>query len=102
MNLRALGDHVIVLRDAVKGTSDGGLVLPPAKNPHKGLEYGEVMEVGPGNYVDITTVGSGYTKLSVRRGQRVLFTAKKAVPITNPEKQDLVVLREEDIVAVVD
>lgn len=95
MNLRALGDHVIILRDPLPTESVGGVVLPPigGKPAHKGLEYGTVIGVGPGSIDAAPTV---------KPRDRVLFIAKKAVPITNPEKQDLVVLREEDIVAVVD
>lgn len=93
MNLRALGNHVIIERDPVSNVSEGGVVLPVAKVEHKGLEYGNVVAVGP--EVKDSRLGG-----VVRH--RILFVAKKAVPIKTDDKTDLVCVHEDDIVALVD
>jgi chaperonin GroES len=99
MNLRPLGDHVVVRREPVAETSEGGIALPKPKVAHKGLEWGTVMEVGPGK--DAPPLRSiGYTKLAVKRGDKVLFRAKKAYPITTDDGSDLVVMTEDDIEAI--
>ncbi|WP_462330795.1 co-chaperone GroES [Thiohalocapsa halophila] len=95
MNIRPLHDRVVVRRLEEERTSAGGIVIPDsaAEKPFQG----EVLAVGRGKILDNGEV----RPLDVKVGDRVLF-AKYAGTETKVSGEDVVVMREDDIMGVVE
>ncbi|MFW5888401.1 MAG: co-chaperone GroES [Patescibacteria group bacterium] len=97
MKLKPLNDHVIVKPiTEEETTSKAGIVLPETVDKEK-PEKGEVMEVGPGKLLD----NGERASMSLKKGDQVVF--KKYSPDEiNVEDKEYLVLREEDVLAVVE
>ena len=95
MKIRPLHDRVIVKRKEEERTSPGGIVIPDtaAEKPIRG----EVTAIGPGKILDDGSV----RKLDVAVGDEVLFGKYSGTEV-KVDGDDLLVLREEDIMAVVE
>ncbi|MDD5114058.1 MAG: co-chaperone GroES [Methylococcaceae bacterium] len=93
MSIRPLHDRVIVKRVEEETTSAGGIVLPgsAAEKPSQG----NVVAIGTGKPLDNGQV----RPLDVKVGDKVLF-GKYAGNEVKVDGEDLIVLREDDIVAV--
>jgi chaperonin GroES len=97
MKLKPLGDRVIIRRQESEGKSAGGIFLPDtAKNkPQRGC----VLAVGPGKLLKDGTRRS----LQVKEGDQVLFTTWAGDEFHEQRSKDeILVMREEDILAVLD
>lgn len=94
MNLRPLHDRVIIKRLDNETKTASGLVIPEtaAEKP----DQGEVLAVGTGKKDDSGKV----IPLDVKVGDRVLF-GKYAGQTVKVDGNELLVMREEDIMAVV-
>ena len=93
MKLRPLHDRVIVQRSEEERTSPGGIVIPDtaAEKPIRG----EVLAVGRGKILE-----NGETRpLDVKVGDKVLFGKYSGTEV-KMDGQELLVMREEDIMAV--
>lgn len=93
MKLRPLHDRVVVKRVEETRTSPGGIVIPDtaAEKPSRG----EVIAVGKGKILD-----SGEVRpLAVKAGDEVLF-GKYSGNEVKVDGEEVVVLREDDILAV--
>ncbi len=95
MNLRPLHDRVIVKRLDQETKTASGIVIPD--NAAEKPDQGEVLAVGPGKRNDKGEVNA----LSVKVGDRVLF-GKYSGQTVKVDGDELLVMREEDIMAVVD
>jgi chaperonin GroES len=94
MNLRPLHDRVIVKRlDQTKVTS-GGLIIPDAAAEKP--DQGEVVAIGNGKILENGSV----RPLDINVGDRVLF-GKYSGQTVKVDGQELLVMKEEDIMAVV-
>jgi chaperonin GroES len=93
MNIRPLHDRVIVKRVEEETTTAGGIVLPgsAAEKPSQG----KVLAVGNGKPLDNGQV----RPMDVKVGDKVLF-GKYAGNEVKVDGEDLIVMREEDIMAV--
>ena len=94
MNLRPLHDRVIVKRLDNETKTASGIVIPDAAAEKP--DQGEILAVGPGKRDD---QGKSIA-LDVKVGDRVLF-GKYAGQSVKVDGQELLVMREEDIMAVV-
>ncbi|MBN4666155.1 co-chaperone GroES [Pandoraea nosoerga] len=94
MNLRPLHDRVIVKRLDNETKTASGIVIPDAAAEKP--DQGEILAVGPGKKDD---QGKSIA-LDVKVGDRVLF-GKYAGQTVKVDGQELLVMREEDIMAVV-
>ncbi|AEI76070.1 MULTISPECIES: co-chaperone GroES [Cupriavidus] len=94
MNLRPLHDRVIVKRLDNETKTASGIVIPD--NAAEKPDQGEVLAIGPGKKDD----KGNNIALDVKVGDRVLF-GKYAGQAVKVEGQELLVMREEDIMAVV-
>jgi len=95
MNLRPLHDRVIVKRMEEERLSAGGIVIPDsaAEKPIRG----EVLAVGNGKILE-----SGEKRaLDVKAGDKVLFGKYSGTEV-KVEGEELLVMREEDIMAVIE
>lgn len=95
MNIRPLHDRVVVRRTEEERTSPGGIVLPDSAT-EKPVQ-GEVLAVGKGK---ISSNGD-VQPLDVKVGDTVLFGKFSGTEI-KVEGEELLVMREEDIMAVVE
>lgn len=94
MNLRPLHDRVIIKRLDTETKTASGIVIPD--NATEKPDQGEVLAIGPGKRDD-----SGKNiALDVKVGDRVLF-GKYAGQTVKVDGDELLVMREEDIMAVV-
>ena len=95
MALRPLHDRVIVKRLDQETKTASGIVLPEtaAEKP----DQGEVLAVGNGKILEDGNV----RQLAVKVGDRVLF-GKYSGQTVKVEGDELLVMREEDIMAVVE
>ncbi len=95
MNIRPLQDHVIVKRIPEEEKSKGGIIIPDTAK-EKPLE-GMVVAVGNGKALDNGKV----RPLDIKAGDRVLFI-KYAGNEVKIDGQELLMLREDDILGVIE
>ena len=95
MNIRPLQDRVVVRRMEQENTSTGGIVLPDSAT-EKPVQ-GEILAVGNGKVLD-----SGEARpLDVKVGDTVLFGKYSGTEVKIGD-EDLLVMREEDIMGVIE
>ncbi|MCS6766588.1 MAG: co-chaperone GroES [Candidatus Protistobacter heckmanni] len=94
MSLRPLHDRVIIKRLDQETKTASGIVIPD--NAAEKPDQGEVLAVGPGKRDD----NGKHIALDVKIGDRVLF-GKYSGQTVKVDGNELLVLREEDIMAVV-
>ena len=92
--LQPLGDRVVVEREEGEETTAGGIVLPDTAKDKP--SRGRVISVGEGRLLDDGT----RSPLQVKTGDRVLFTSY-APETVNLGNDELLLMREEDILAVI-
>jgi len=95
MKIRPLHDRVIVKREEEERTSPGGIVIPDtaAEKPIRG----KITAVGNGKITD----SGDLRPLDVKVGDRVLFGKYSGTEV-KVGGEDLLVMREEDIMAVIE
>ena len=93
--IRPLHDRVIVEREEEERTSAGGIVIPDTAT-EKPIR-GKVVAVGNGKTLDSGDV----RPLDVKKGDTVLFGKYSGTEV-KVDGEDLLVMREEDIMAVFD
>jgi chaperonin GroES len=95
MKIRPLHDRVVVRRMEDERTTAGGIVIPDsaAEKPMRG----EVIAVGMGKVLDNGDVRS----LAVKVGEVILFGKYSGTEV-KIDGQELVVMREDDIMGVVE
>ena len=94
-NIRPLHDRILVERQEEDRTSTGGIVIPDtaAEKPIRG----NVIAVGNGKILKDGTVRG----LDVKVGEKVLFGKFSGTEVKLGD-QELLVLREDDVMAVID
>jgi chaperonin GroES len=95
MNFRPLHDHVLVKRLEAEEQMQGGIIIPDTAKEKP--QEGEVLAVGPGK---IQEDGSRRA-LTVAAGNKVLFGKYAGTEITL-EGQELLVMRESDLLGIVE
>ncbi len=93
--LRPMGDRVVVRPAAREETTRSGIVLPDTSTERP--QRGEVIAAGPGRVTD----DGKRLELEVKVGDTVLF-AKYAGTEFKLEDQELLILSEKDILAIVE
>lgn len=95
MKLRPLNDRVVVRRLEEETKTAGGIIIPDTAK-EKPIQ-GEVMAVGNGKVMEDGTRRA----LDVKAGDRVLF-GKYAGTDIKVEGEELLIMREDDILAIVE
>ena len=95
MKIRPLHDRVIVRREEEERTSAGGIVIPDTAT-EKPIR-GKVIAVGNGKVLDSGDV----RPLDVKKGDTVLFGKYSGTEV-KVDGEDLLVMREDDLMAVID
>jgi len=94
MNLKPLGDRVVVEREEAKGTTAGGIVLPDTAKDKP--QKGKVVAVGEGR----VTKDGKRRELQVKVGDVVLFTSYAGEEFKLSGEGKVLLMREDDILAV--
>ena len=95
MAIRPLHDRVLVRRIEDETTTPGGIVIPDSAKEKPA--QGEIIAAGNGKILDIGDVRA----LDVKVGDKVLF-GKYAGTEVKVDGEELLVMREDDIVGVVE
>ena len=94
MALKPLHDRIVIKQLEAQEKTKSGLVLPDSAKEKP--QEGKVVAVGPGRLSDEGTVKA----LEIKTGDRVLY-GKYAGTEVSLEGEEYVILREEDVLAVV-
>ena len=95
MKIRPLHDRVLVKRiEAGDKTSPGGIIIPDTAKEKP--QEGEVIAVGPGKKVEGTVQA-----MDVKAGDRILF-GKYAGTDVKIDEEDYIIMREDDILGVLE
>lgn len=94
--IRPLHDRVVIKRIEEERTSAGGIVIPDTAHNEKPTR-GEVFAVGTG----VVTKDGQIRPLTVKIGDKVLF-GKYAGTEVKIDGQEYAVMREEDILAIIE
>lgn len=94
MNVKPLGDRVVIKNVEMEETTKSGIVLPGAAKEKP--QMAEVVAVGPGGVVD----GKEVT-MQVKVGQKVIYS-KYAGTEVKLDGKELIIVRQNDILAVVE
>ncbi len=95
MEIKPLGDRVVVQPLEAETKSKGGIVLPDTAKEKP--QEGKVIAVGKGKTLENGSV----QPLEVKVGDRVLYGKYSGNEITTKEGEELLIMREEDILAVI-
>ncbi len=95
LKIQPLGDRVVVEREESEAKTAGGIVLPDTAKDKP--TRGTVISVGDGRLLDDGT----RSKLQVKVGDKVVFTSY-APEVIRVEDRELLLMHEEDILAVVE
>ncbi len=94
VHITPMGDNVLVQRLEAESVTAGGIVLPESakEKPREGT----VIAVGEGRFLEDGT----RRKLQVKAGDRIIFSSYAGTEI-EVEGEDYLIVREEEILAVV-
>ena len=92
---KPLNDHVLIKPINAQEVSKAGIILPDTVDKEK-PEKGEVVAMGPGKLLE----NGQRSPMSIKVGDKVIF--KKYSPDELPGEKELLVIREEDILAVIE
>ena len=95
MKLQPLNDRIVVKRSEEKEVTKGGIIIPETAK-EKPIE-GKVLAVGTGKVLD----DGSKIPLDVKEGDKVLFS-KYAGSEVKIDGEDLLIMREDDVLAVVE
>lgn len=95
MNLKPLADRIIVKALAAEDVTKGGIVLPDTVKEKP--QEGEVVAVGNGKVLDNGQVQA----LTVKVKDRVLYGKYSGTEITTKDGEELLIMREDDVLAIV-
>ena len=95
MNIRPLHDRVILKRMEEETTSSGGIVIPDSATEKP--SRGEIIAAGKGKRLDSGEI----LPLDVKVGDTVLFGKYSGTEV-KVNGEDLLVMREEDIMGVIE
>lgn len=94
MNVKPLGDRVVIKNVEQEETTKSGIVLPGAAKEKPQMAV--VLAVGPGGMVEGKEV-----KMEVEVGQKVIYS-KYAGTEVKLDGQEIILVRQSDILAVVE
>jgi chaperonin GroES len=96
MKVQPLGDRVVVEREEAAGTTAGGIVLPDTAKDRP--QQGKVLAVGDGRVAK----DGKKRPLQVKAGDKVLFTSYAGDEFKLDGDKKVLLMREDDILAVID
>lgn len=95
MNIQPLGDRVVVKPLEAENKSKGGIVIPDTAKEKP--QEGKIMAVGKGKVSE-----SGQLQpLEVKAGDKVLYGKYSGSEITTKDGEELLIMKEDDILAII-
>ena len=94
MNIKPLGDRVVIKMMESEETTKSGIVLPGSAKEKP--QMAEVLAVGPGGLVDGKEV-----KMEVKVGDKIIYS-KYAGTEVKSHGEEYIIVRQNDILAVVE
>ena len=94
MNVKPLGDRVVIKNVETETTTKSGIVLAGAAKEKP--QMAQVLAVGPGGVVDGKEV-----KMQVQVGQKVIYS-KYAGTEVKLDGEEMIIVRQSDILAIVE
>lgn len=95
MNIKPLRDRVVIRQVEEEKESAGGILLPGSAQQKENI--GEVVAVGTGRITD----AGNTVEMLVSVGDKVMFGQYSGQEIKDDKGETLMVMREEDIIAIV-
>jgi len=95
MNIKPLGDRVVLKAAEVEETTKSGIIL--TGNSKEKPQYSEVVAVGPGK----TDEDGKLIPMNIEVGQKVIFSQYAGTDVTLDEEKYTIV-RQDDILAVLE
>jgi len=95
MNIQPLGDRVVIKALDAESKTKGGIVIPDTAKEKP--QEGKVVAVGKGKVLENGTIHSPEVKV----GDKVLYGKYSGNEITTKEGEELLIMREEDILAII-
>ena len=95
MELRPLGDRIIVKPLEAEEKTKGGIVLPETAKEKP--QEGKVVAVGKGKILE----NGNIHPVEVKVGDRILYGKYSGNEITTKEGDELLIMREEDVLAII-
>jgi len=95
MEIKPLGDRIVVKALEAEAKTKGGIVLPDTAKEKP--QEGKVVAVGKGKVLDNGTTQAPEVKV----GDKVLYGKYSGNEITTKEGEELLIMREEDILAII-
>lgn len=95
MKVKPLGDRIVVRRHDADDKSAGGILLPDAAKNKP--QQGEVLAVGAGKLMK----DGSRRGLQVKEGDTILFTAWAGDEYKDAKTANILIMREEDVLAVI-
>lgn len=95
MDIQPLADRIIVKPLEAEEKTKGGIVLPDTAKEKP--QEGKVVAVGKGKVTEDGNVRS----LELKKGDRVLYGKYSGTEISTKDGEDLLIMREDDVFAVV-
>lgn len=95
MNIKPLGDRVLIKQIASEEVTKGGIVLPDTAKEKP--QEGEVLAVGPGKLLD----NGQRAPMEVKVGDKVLFAKYSGSEIKQDGEEYMILNSERDILAVI-
>jgi len=91
---KPLNDHILVKPIRSDEVSKAGIILPDTVDKEK-PEKGEVVAIGEGKLLE----NGQRVPISLKVGDKVIF--KKYAPDEVPGEKDLMIIKEEDVLAII-
>ena len=95
MAIQPLGDRIVVKALEAQEVTKGGIVLPDSVKEKP--QEGKIIAVGKGKVSDTGHVNAPEVKV----GDRVLYGKYSGTEITTKDGEELLIMKEEDILAIV-
>lgn len=95
MKIQPLGDRVVVRALEAEAKTKGGILIPDTAKEKP--QEGEIVAVGKGKVLDSGSIQA----LEVKVGDKVLYGKYSGNEITTKEGEELLIMREEDILAII-
>ena len=94
MNIKPLGERIVVKRLEAKEKTKGGVFLPDTAKEKP--QEGKVVAVGEGKLLD----SGERAKPQLKKGNRIIFSSYAGTEVT-VDGEELLIMSEEDVLAVV-
>ena len=94
MDIKPLSDRVVVKAQDAEEKTASGIILPDTAQEKP--QIGEIVALGPGKTNDTGSI----VKMTVKKGDKVLYGKYSGTEISH-NGDDLLIMRESDILAVV-